>query len=151
MAKTLIRPADPTDFSLLTAIDAACFPPGVAYEPPDLAWYMKRPGAKTLVLESDGRVAAFLIVNISRDRKSADIITIDVLEEFRRRGFATELLERTEAFLMEKGIATCRLQVDVGNAAAIAFYKRHGFRSIRRLPRYYANGADAWLMTKNFP
>jgi ribosomal protein S18 acetylase RimI-like enzyme len=151
MAKTLIRPAQAADFPTLLEIDAVSFPAGIAYDALELAWYMSRDGAETLVLESDGTIAAFLIVELSPDRRSATIITIDVLEKFRRQGFATQLFERMEVMLKEHAVETCRLQVEVGNTAAIAFYTAHGFRTARRLRRYYPNGADAWLMVKTLP
>jgi ribosomal protein S18 acetylase RimI-like enzyme len=148
MAKTRIRPALDADFPLLLEIDAASFPDGNAYDASELSWYMNRAGTETLVLESDGTVAAFLIVETSRKQQSATIVTVDVRAEFRRRGFATALLDRTEAVLRKKAVERCRLPVDVGNTPAITFYEGRGFRKVRRLPRYYTNGADAWLMIK---
>jgi ribosomal protein S18 acetylase RimI-like enzyme len=151
MTKTFVRPAARDDLQKLLEIDAGSFPAGLAYDREELAYFMNRAGAETLVLESGGEVAAFLIVEVSRARDAATLVTLDVREEFRRRGFASLLLERSEAVLAQQHVGRYTLQVDVDNPAAIAFYLKHGFRTLRRLSRYYPNGADAWLMVKTLP
>jgi ribosomal protein S18 acetylase RimI-like enzyme len=35
------------------------------------------------------------------------------------------------------------------NRAARAFYEKYGFRKLRRVPRYYENGADGLRMGKD--
>jgi ribosomal-protein-alanine N-acetyltransferase len=50
--------------------------------------------------------------------------------------------------LVNYGVETYDLQVDVTNRPAIAFYKKHGFNTVRTLKNYYANGHDAFLMVK---
>jgi ribosomal protein S18 acetylase RimI-like enzyme len=50
--------------------------------------------------------------------------------------------------LSNYGVDLYDLQVDTENRAAIAFYRKHGFRTIRTLRNYYANGHDAFLMMK---
>jgi ribosomal-protein-alanine N-acetyltransferase len=150
-ANPLIRGAQPSDFPALLEIDAVSFPTAVAYSASDLSHFMNRAGAITLVLECDGSIAAFMIAEVASQRKAATIITIDVLDEFRRRGFASLLLERMEEILAERGAKTCKLEVDVGNAGAITFYEKRGFKTVRRLKNYYANGADAWRMEKGYP
>ena len=151
MAKTIIRAAEQADFQKLLEIDAGSFPAGIAYDRHDLAYFMSRKGSETLVLESEGGVAAFLIMAVSRIRNVATLVTLDVREEFRRRGFASLLLARSEEILSGYSVGRYALQVDVGNAAALAFYVKHGFQQGRRLLRYYPNGADAWLMFKDLP
>jgi ribosomal protein S18 acetylase RimI-like enzyme len=44
-----------------------------------------------------------------------------------------------------------RLEVAVDNAVAIAFYERHGYRTVARLADYYGPGLDAWRMEKALP
>jgi [ribosomal protein S18]-alanine N-acetyltransferase len=136
------------DFPTLVLIDERCFPPGVAYDSAELGYFMKRPGAKTLVIEINGRIAGFLLLEMSARRRRASIVTLDVREEFRRRGCATELLCTSEEVLRAHNIKTYELQVDVGNDVALAFYRKHGFEIVRRLNGYYENGNDAWLMRK---
>ena len=148
MQKTLVRPAVSADFPTLVLIDERCFPPGVAYDSAELAYFMKRRGAKTLVVEIGGRIAGFLLLEVSARRRCASIVTLDVREEFRRRGCATQLVCTSEEILRAHKINTYELQVDVANDRALGFYLKHGFEIVRRLTGYYDNGNDAWLMRK---
>ena len=150
MTKTLIRHAVPSDFESLLAIDVSSFPGGVAYDATELAYFMNHEGAETIVLEADGTIVAFLIMEIHRNRRSATIVTLDVCENERRNGYGTQLLRRSEEMLIDFGVEGYDLQVDVTNTGAIAFYKKHGFTTVRTLRRYYANGNDAFLMVKEF-
>jgi ribosomal-protein-alanine N-acetyltransferase len=148
MAKTVIRHAAHEDFETLLEIDEASFPGGVAYDASELAYFMNREGAETIVAEEDGRIVAFLIMEVHRTRRTATIITLDVRESYRRSGYGTRLLQRTEEMLDDFGVELYDLQVDVTNRNAIRFYKKHGFSVVRTLPKYYANGHDAYLMIK---
>lgn len=146
--KTLIRHAVATDFNVLLEIDQASFPGGVAYNAAELSYFINRDGAETLVAEEAGTVVAFLIVEIQTGRRRATVVTLDVRATHRRSGYGTQLLERAESILIDYGVETYDLQVDVTNKGAIDFYKRQGFRTVRTLKNYYANGNDAFLMMK---
>ena len=148
MTKTLIRHAVPADFESLLAIDVSSFPGGVAYDATELAYFMNHEGAETIVLEANGKIVAFLIMEIHRTRRTATIVTLDVCENERRNGYGTQLLERSEEMLADCGVEAYDLQVDVTNIGAISFYEKHGFSTVRTLRRYYANGNDAFLMVK---
>jgi ribosomal-protein-alanine N-acetyltransferase len=148
MTKTLIRHAIPADFETLLAIDVSSFPGGVAYDAAELSYFMNHQGAETIVAEVDGIIVAFLIMEVHRNRRTATIVTLDVRENERRNGFGTRLLERSEELLRDYGVEAYDLQVDVSNRGAIAFYKKHGFKMVRTLKNYYANGNDAYLMMK---
>src|SRR5262245_54586288 len=148
MTKTLIRHAIPADFESLLAIDVSSFPGGVAYDATELAYFMNHERAETIVLEADGKIVAFLIMEIHRNRRTATIVTLDVCENERRNGYGSRLLQRSEEMLLDYDIEAYDLQVDVTNTGAIAFYKKHGFTTIRTLRHYYANGNDAFLMVK---
>jgi len=151
MTKTLIRHAVSADFNTLLEIDEASFPGGVAYDAAELAYFINHEGSETLVVEVEGRIVAFLIMEIRRERRAASIITLDVREKERRSGYGSQLLRQSEKILVDHGADTCDLQVDTTNSGAIAFYKKHGFRTVRTLKNYYANGNDAYLMVKELP
>jgi ribosomal-protein-alanine N-acetyltransferase len=149
--KTLIRHSTSKDFPVLLSIDQACFPPDVAYDYMDMKHMMSRPGAETLVLEENGEIRAFLLIDIDHRRKSATLVTLDVLEAHRRRGYASTLFSRSEEILKSHGVTHYSLQVDVRNDAAIAFYRKNGFKEERLLRKYYPGSRDAWQMTKKLP
>ncbi len=148
MAKTLIRHAVRGDFNSLLEIDEASFPSGVAYDAGELRYFMNREGAETIVAEQDGTIVAFLIMEVHRTRRSATIITLDVREKYRRNGYASRLLKRSEEILNDYGVEIYDLQVDTGNRSAIGLYKKHGFKTAGVLDHYYANGNHAYLMVK---
>jgi ribosomal protein S18 acetylase RimI-like enzyme len=149
--KTLIRYATSADFDTLLSIDASSFPREIAYDNVELAYVMGRPGAETLVLEEDGEIAAFLLMDVNRRRKQATLVTLDVKNEKRRNGYAAELLERAESILRDQGVVRYDLQVDTKNDAALSFYRKHGFQVEKRLAKYYPGGRDAWQMIKKLP
>src|SRR5438552_17845835 len=99
MAKTVIRHAAREDFEMLLEIDEASFPRGVAYDANELAYFMNRDGSETIVVEEDGEIVAFLIMELHRNRRSATIVTVDVREKARRKGYASRLLVRAEEML----------------------------------------------------
>jgi [ribosomal protein S18]-alanine N-acetyltransferase len=149
--KTLIRHATSLDLPMLLSLDEACFPPEIAYDSFDLRHMMSRAGANTLVLEEDGAIRAFLLVEVDRNRKSATLVTLDVHGDHRRKGYASELLSRSEQILTEQAVTTYNLQVDTQNEGAISFYRRNGFVVDRLLRKYYPGSRDAWQMVKKFP
>jgi ribosomal protein S18 acetylase RimI-like enzyme len=52
--------------------------------------------------------------------------------------------------LRRRKIARFRLMVKVTNQEAIAFYEKYGFARRRKVQQYYEDGADGWLMGKNW-
>ncbi len=142
----LLRDFRPEDFPDLCRIDQACFEPGIAYPPQDLAWWLAR-GAFAIVAEDNGQITGFILARKTRVA-AAQIITIDILEPHRKRGVGTELMTAAEERLAALGAPRVRLEVSVENKAALSFYDRLGYRRTKRLPRYYLDRIDAWQMEK---
>src|SRR5436190_7852664 len=97
--KTLIRRAIGADFQTLLSIDEASFEREIAYDSVELTFLMQRPGAETFVLEEEGVIAAFLLMEVNRRRKRATLVTLDVQRERRRKGFASQLFRHSENIL----------------------------------------------------
>ncbi|MGA9812061.1 MAG: GNAT family N-acetyltransferase, partial [Terriglobales bacterium] len=77
------------------------------------------------------------------------IITIDVLGPARRAGIGSQLLHAVEERLRASGCHSVILETAVDNTEALSFYKRHRYNVTKALPRYYANGMDAFVMKKD--
>jgi len=136
------------DFETLWRIDQECFPPGIAYSRQELKVYVRRRGAFTLVATNPDKdeIAGFVVAH---GGLTGHIITIDVITPVRRSGVGSQLLEAAENRLREGGSKAVGLETAVDNAAALAFYKRHGYHVVNTWPRYYSNGVDALLLSKN--
>jgi [ribosomal protein S18]-alanine N-acetyltransferase len=153
-----IRQFRKEDFEPLWAIDQECFPAGISYTRIELAFYMRRARAFTLVAEREasftpereqtGRGIMGFLVGEASARGAGHIITIDVRPEARRHRVGTALLEAAEEWLRGGGARHVFLETAVNNAPAIAFYKRHGYELIKTIPRYYKNDLDALLLGK---
>jgi [ribosomal protein S18]-alanine N-acetyltransferase len=158
-----IRQFEKGDFETLWRIDQACFDPQLAYSRPELAFYMRRPSAFTLVAESAGNgrmgdggqgseasrgagILGFIVAE--KQRQKGHIITIDVTEEARRLGVGSALLAAAEGRLRENGAVAVDLETAVNNEAAIRFYKQKGYFVERTVRGYYSNQLDALVMEK---
>jgi ribosomal-protein-alanine N-acetyltransferase len=75
-------------------------------------------------------------------------VTLDVSPEFRRQGVGRALFDDLLERMRREGAREIRLEVEVENAPALAFYKTFGFRRSRRLDDYYGRGRAAWEMKK---
>jgi ribosomal-protein-alanine N-acetyltransferase len=149
-----IREFRKSDFEQLWKIDQECFPPGISYSRIELAFYMRRPRAWTLVaerlaggLEGKAEIVGFIVAEPS-PRGRGHIITIDVLPQARRSGVGTALLRGAEQRLQAAGCGSVFLETAVDNAQALAFYRRHDYELLKTIPRYYQNNMDAFLMGK---
>ncbi len=109
---------------------------------------MSQVGATNLVAEVEGETVGFLVLESEPESRRATLVTLDVVEPHRNAGIGSLLLARSEEVLRKQNISRYRLQVDVSNESAIAFYQKHGFGTRQTLRGYYGNGADAYLMEK---
>ena len=127
-------------------LDQECYPPGIAYSRREMKWYLRLPGADCLVAEQDGTLAGFIVSE--READLGHIITLDVAESQRRRGVGTALLAAAEARLMQAGVRRVSLETATDNAPAVAFWKKHGYRTVAVLKNYYMEKLDAYEMHK---
>ncbi|RLG67480.1 ribosomal-protein-alanine N-acetyltransferase [archaeon] len=75
------------------------------------------------------------------------IVSLAVRTPYRRRGVASRLLEAVHNKMKQMGIKEAFLEVRVNNIPAIKLYEKFGYRVVRRIPGYYADGMDGYLMS----
>jgi [ribosomal protein S18]-alanine N-acetyltransferase len=157
-----LRDFQAEDFETLWRIDQQCFASGISYSRVELATYLRRPGAFTLVAYSskannlgvqggDKSSCCTLgfIVAEAGSRGRGHIITIDVLPDARRAGVGSQLLRVAEERLWAANCHTVILETAVDNQAALSFYKAHGFTVVKTIARYYSDGLDALVLQKD--
>lgn len=147
MVQVTLRPYRAQDFNALHAIDQACYSREIAYSKWEMLQYMSLPGADCLVAEHDGRMIGFILS--AHKAGQGHIVTIDVLEAFRKAGVGTSLLTAAEKRMAEHGCTRIVLETAINNKAAISFWRKHGYRKRGVLSKYYPGGIDAFAMRKD--
>ncbi len=143
--KWAVRPARLDDLDLLSRLEEKAFG--------DMAW-----GGNAI---ADGLTASAVSTLLAHGVKQqtplgfvlwrllgdeAEILTLGVAPEGRRKGVATALLARSVCDAGNAGAARMFLEVGAHNAAAIALYRKFGFEQIGKRPSYYRDGGDALVM-----
>ena len=98
-----------------------------------------------IVCESDGEVIGYVMTAYVLDE--ADVLTIAVHPNYRRKGVADGLLTQIFTILKEKGVSKIFLEVRRGNQSAIKLYQKNGFEIISQRKNYYGD-EDALIFLK---
>lgn len=141
-----LRPYAPADFDTIFEIDQLCYLPEVAYSREDLSDYLQFPNADCLLAIDAGKTVGFCLT--AHRGEQGYIVTIDVLESHRRHGVGTLLLDECEARMAADGVLLVNLETATDNESAIAFWKKHGYRTRTIKKHYYPGGQDAFAMRK---
>jgi ribosomal-protein-alanine N-acetyltransferase len=145
----VLRSGRPEDLPRLWALDRLCFEPGIAYSRREMQRFLLLPGARSILAEADGELLGFALGYPDASASDvARVVTLDVHPDFRRHGLGRRLLRELLSRLAAGGSVRTLLEVDVRNSGAIEFYRREGFRQVRRIASYYGRGLDAFEMTK---
>lgn len=147
----ILRPYQPSDFETLVAMDQLCFPKTIAYGRREMKIYLQSEGSHCIVAESHGptnpkTLVGFVLTECTGEL--AHIITLDVLEPFRRQFIGSLLLQAAEREAALYGVACMYLETATTNKAAIALWKKHGYRETGTIENYYGRGQNAFEMIK---
>ncbi len=144
--EAILRTYHPSDFEALLEIDQACFPKTIAYGRREMKHYLQAENAHCIVADLGGRIAGFVLTD--RSVEFAHVITLDVLAEYRRQSIGSRLLEAAEREAASRGAALMYLETATTNKAAIALWRKHGYRETAMIGNYYGRGQDAFEMQK---
>lgn len=92
-------------------------------------------GGIALVAELDGSFVGILVGRVAADE--FEIQNLAVGKALRRRGIATQLVNKAVATARSAGAKQVYIEVRASNQAAIALYTRVGFRECGRRAAYY--------------
>ncbi len=133
-----MTPATLHHAAAMAAIHALAFPDD-PWSALSFARLLEQPGVAGFIDERGG------IVLLRCAADEAEILTIGVTTP--RLGIGSALMQTAIAHAQARHAAMLHLEVAASNAAACAFYERLGFTQTGRRRNYYANGADALLLT----
>jgi ribosomal-protein-alanine N-acetyltransferase len=84
--------------------------------------------------------AGFILYRLAADE--AEILSVAVVPECRRRGIGKALLEDTLRHVYREGARSIHLEVEDSNLAAIGLYRGVEFRESSRRAGYYTEGRE---------
>lgn len=145
--KIALQPYTREDFESLYEIDQVCYAPGIAYSRAELRAYLRFPNADCLIATIRGKAVGFCLA--AYREKRGHIITMDILEAYRRHKIGSRLLGAVESRLAESGVNEIILETATENHSAIAFWQKHGYRTRDIWKGYYPGGRDAYAMIKS--
>lgn len=143
----MIRAADVHDIDALYELEELCFAER-RFQKEHILYLLKNPRAATYVFEN-GNILGTLVVQ--DERVLTRVLSVGVHPRHRRQGIGRELMAAAEHAAHRFGTEEVRLEVNVKNAGARAFYEALGYEVVGRLPQYYSWGDDALAMRKELP
>jgi ribosomal-protein-alanine N-acetyltransferase len=126
----------------LASIHGAGFP-GAAWSAADLAALLREETVFGIVARranAFGTRSAVGFVLVRTVAGEAEILTIAVAPSHRGRGVGRALVEEAMRRLYRDRVDSLFLEVDAGNTAALALYRRLGFTKVGERKGYYAHG-----------
>lgn len=131
----------------LAALHARCFRTPPPWSAQDFALFIADPLAFLLVEGDAGFVLGRAVAG------EAEVLTLAVAPESRRRGLGRKLMARFLYQARARSAGRAFLEVSAENAAAIALYESAGFAAAGRRKAYYATSAgrhiDALVLARD--
>jgi ribosomal-protein-alanine N-acetyltransferase len=117
------------------------------WTPRAVAREILRRDTEVIVARLEGRILGFAAMRFLDD--DAHLLLLGVVPAHQRSGLGRQLLEWLEKCADTAGITRIQLQVRADNMRARAFYRKLGYREVRRLRGYYQRVEDAVQMVRD--
>jgi ribosomal-protein-alanine N-acetyltransferase len=111
-----------------------------------------------LVAEEDGEIVGYIMCRVETGFpnfglggiiKKGHVVSVAVVHERRRKGIGEALvIKAMENMQSHYGAKQCFLEVRVTNDSAVELYKKLGFETGKTIHGYYADGENAYMMSK---
>ena len=102
------------------------------------------PSNKIKVLCINNQIIGFIDYSILYER--AELNYIYIVDQYKKQGFATRLMEYMLNDLKYNNVLSITLEVNVNNLSGLKLYEKCGFNIISKREKYYKNGDDGYLM-----
>ena len=150
-----LRVFAPPDIESVVNINRVCLPEN--YAPYFFLDTFNSSPQTFIVAESQGNIVGYIMCRIEHGfsdvrklhfAKKGHVISVAVMPEFRRRSIGRGLVESALSALSGLSADECFLEVRITNDPAIELYRKLGFEITRTISRYYYDGSDAYVMTR---
>jgi tRNA threonylcarbamoyl adenosine modification protein YeaZ len=142
-----VQRVGPVTAPLLADLHAQAFSAG--WPAADVAQMLEIPGTLALLASRGTAPLGFILLRAIAGE--AEILTLAVAPDHRRKGVARSLVESGLTHLKSLRTTLLHLEVSSANHAAIALYQGHGFSQSGLRRGYYGSGEDAILMRRDVP
>lgn len=139
----MIRPLLEKDVKFVASVKGIDFSDG--WDEDMLKSSLKTDNFYGFIIE-DEKPFGFITFSLGVD--SADLLDVYVLSEYRKKGYAENLIKKMEDFIKENGGRKIFLEVREDNRKAINLYQKNGYKKISERKRYYKDGTTAIIMFK---
>jgi ribosomal-protein-alanine N-acetyltransferase len=144
-----------SDLQRVTEINRLCLPEN--YTDTFYVDLYKRYPETFIVAEENSEIVGYIMcrvevglssISLGGVIKKGHVVSIAVMPDHRRKGVGETLVKSAmEAMKLYKA-KQCFLEVRVTNDPAVGLYKKLGFEVSRTVHGYYADGEDAYMMTR---
>jgi ribosomal-protein-alanine N-acetyltransferase len=142
-----VRHAEPADIAALIDLEHRVFATD-RLSRRSLQRLLRSPSAQVLVADDGARLAGAAVVLFRDGARVARLYSIAVAPHMSGRGVGPMLLKAAEDAAIAHGCRAMRLEVHETNHAALARYRKSGYREFGRHAAYYDDGGDALRFEK---
>ena len=112
-----------------------------------------------IVAEISGKIVGYIMCKIEHGFsnfkklgfvKKGHIVSIAVIDEHRRKGFGSILVDEAVKGVKTVQCSELYLEVRCSNNDAVRLYEKLGFSITQKLKAYYRDGEDAYVMAIDF-
>jgi [ribosomal protein S18]-alanine N-acetyltransferase len=146
----VIEAAPPTACELLASLHARSFPK--PWSAAEIAKLMENQAVFALVHGNGAEAQGFVMGWTAAG--DAEVLTVAVVPEARRKGFGAALVTAAGVAALVRGAMSIHLEVAEDNAAARALYAKLGYEEAGRRHAYYGGeggSIDAIVMRRDLP